>query len=110
MAVLLDIIGGLSSSGGVTSSPILSFRAILIGFWKFVEKCANPISSRLLFLLVLPTFGRPCRNEFDLLSKISSMTLSELDRPLWCVDTVGLSGSDKEFDFVVTRGGGRGAW
>lgn len=30
--VLLDITGAPTSSGGVTSKPILPFRAILIGF------------------------------------------------------------------------------
>lgn len=66
IAVLLDIMGGLFSSGGVTSSPMLSFSAILMGFWNFVEKCDNPMSSKLLFLRGLPMFGSPCLSELDL--------------------------------------------
>jgi hypothetical protein len=33
IAVLLDMTGGLFSSGGVTSRPMLPFSAILIGLW-----------------------------------------------------------------------------
>lgn len=66
IAVLLEIMGGLFSSGGVTSSPMLSFSAILMGFWNFVEKCDNPMSSKLLFLRGLPMFGSPCLSELDL--------------------------------------------
>lgn len=80
-AVLLHITGGLFSSGGVTSKPIVSFKAIFTGFEKFVEKCESPISSKLLFLLPFPILGSPCRREFDLLRRMSSITLRLLDRP-----------------------------
>lgn len=36
------------------------------------------------------------------------LTLSELLRPLVCPACDGLSGSESEFDFVVTNGGARG--
>lgn len=68
------------------------------------------MSSKLLFLRPLPIFVSPCRKEFDLLSKMSSMTRKELDLPLWYPATVGLSGKDKEFDLVVTKGGARVGW
>lgn len=38
---------------------------------------------------------------------MSSITLNEFDLPLNDDATVGLSGSDNELDFVVTKGGGR---
>ncbi len=38
---------------------------------------------------------------------MSSITRNEFDLPLNDEATVGLSGNDKEFDFVVTKGGGR---
>lgn len=68
------------------------------------------MSSRLLFRLPLPTLVRPWRREFDLRSRMSSMTRSELDRPRWYPATVGLSGKESEFDLVVDSGGGRGDW
>ncbi|PSN42879.1 hypothetical protein C0J52_17995 [Blattella germanica] len=59
-----------------------------------------------------PVDVRPCLREFERRRRISSITRSEFERPLYPgppPTTVGLSGSDKEFAFVVTRGGGRGA-
>lgn len=104
------------SSGGVTSKPILPFRAILKAFccccccWC----CSNelkwdiPISSRLLLRRRDPTPLSPWRRELDRLNNISSTTRSELDRPLKSVMIVGLSGSDNELALVVESGGARG--
>ena len=104
------------SSGGVTSKPILPFKAILKAFccccccW-----CCNnelkwdiPISSRLLLRRRDPTPLSPWRRELDRLNNISSTTLREFERPLKSVMIVGLSGSDKELALVVQRGGARG--
>lgn len=111
-AVLLATLGLEPSSGGVTSKPILPFNAILIGFGWFTEdevqeKCEKAVSSKLLFLRLIPALTSPCRNEFDRRNKISS-TRSELDLLLNVPATVGESGNDNEFDFVVANGGARG--
>lgn len=100
-----------ASSGGVTSKPILPFKAILIephvsnvgggggGAGGLIGNII-PRSSKLLFLLVV----RPWRNELDRRRRMSS-TRSEFDRPRHIPGfTVGLSGKDSEFAFVTNGG------
>lgn len=109
--------GGLSS-GGVTSSPMLPLSAIFMAFafccccccWccKSELKWEIPISSKLLFLRLEPVPLRPCRKELERLSRMSSTTRKEFERPRKSVMIVGLSGSDKELAFVVDNGGARG--
>ena len=116
MPLLLEPLGVLPSSGGVTSSPMLPLRAILMALlwfdgWEAPPKDI-PKSSKLLFLLALPTAVRPCLREFERRNRISSTTRREFERPLYpepLPTTVGLSGSDRELALVVRRGGGRGA-
>lgn len=107
----------VGSSGGVTSSPMLPYRPILIAVafccccccWccQSELKCDIPISSRLLFLRLETAPLSPWRRELDRFSGISSTTRSELERPLKSDTMVGLSGSDKEFALVVESGGAR---
>lgn len=104
--VLLAIAGWEPSSGGVTSRPMDPFSAILIGLWfEGCDRAPKPMSSKLLFLLLIVS---PCLNELLRLSRMSSTTLRELERPRKAPATVGLSGKDKEFDLVVLNGGALG--
>lgn len=106
------------SSGGVTSKPMLPFRAIFIPLWcccccccwccSNELKCDIPISSRLLLRRLTPALGSPCLKELERRRSMSSVTRSELDLPRRAPVTVGLSGSERELALVVARGGARG--
>ena len=114
-----------------TSRPMLPLRENLIGLeWLLacmrVVKWLIPISSREDFRrpVLVPRFGKPCRRELERLKRMSfsiykekleitknsikKFTLSELLRPRCWPVWFGESGSESEFDFVVTKGGARG--
>jgi len=67
-------------------------------------KWDTPNSSRLLFRLHV--MESPCLSELDRLNSMSSTTRKELDRARRALPTVGLSGNDRLFALVVTKGGG----